>query len=94
VTLQLTYLVFENINAPDWVMQAIMLVLALGFPVAPSLVWAFEVTPDSVQREDAKPSQDSGQADESVRNSRLCIRTSGRNCSGDRRAVADYVVGA
>ena len=26
-------LVLENIGAPDWVMQTIMLVIALGFPV-------------------------------------------------------------
>lgn len=51
--LQLTDLVFENLNAPDWVMQAIMLVLLLGFPVALVLAWAFEVQPDGVATDSA-----------------------------------------
>jgi len=48
-------------------MQAIMLVLALGFPVALIFAWAFEITPDGVQREDADP----GKAEGSARDSRL-----------------------
>ena len=65
--LQLTDLVFENMNAPDWVMQAIMLLLAIGFPVALILAWAFEMTPDGVQREDPDPAQ----AAQNTQNSRL-----------------------
>jgi hypothetical protein len=33
-------------------MQSILLVLALGFPIAVVLAWAFEVTPDGVKRTD------------------------------------------
>ena len=49
--LQLTDLVFENMNAPDWVMQVIMLVIAVGFPLALILAWAFELKADGVQRD-------------------------------------------
>ena len=44
-------LVLENIGAPDWVMQTIMLVLVLGFPVVVFFSWAYEVTPEGIKRE-------------------------------------------
>jgi len=47
--LQIVDLVLENINAPDWVMQVFMLALAVGFPIAIIVAWAFEVTPDGVK---------------------------------------------
>ena len=48
---QVADLVLENIAAPDWVMQTIMLVLALGFPVVVFFSWAYEVTPEGMKRE-------------------------------------------
>ena len=50
--LQFTDIVFDNLGAPQWVMQAIMLVLAIGFPAAVVLAWAFEAGPDGVRRDD------------------------------------------
>lgn len=49
--LQLADVVLENINAPDWVMQAVMLALAIGFPVVVLLAWAFEMTPEGIKKE-------------------------------------------
>ena len=51
VVLQIADLVLENIGAPDWVMQAIMLVAALGFPLVLLVSWAFELTPEGIKRE-------------------------------------------
>jgi TolB-like protein len=51
VIAQVADLVLENIEAPDWVMQAIMLVLAIGFPLALIFAWAFELTPEGIKRE-------------------------------------------
>ena len=48
---QVADLVLENIGAPDWVMQTIMLVLVLGFPVVVFFSWAYEVTPEGIKRE-------------------------------------------
>jgi len=48
---QVADLVLDNIGAPAWVMQTIMLVLALGFPVVVFFSWAYEVTPDGIKRE-------------------------------------------
>ena len=54
VALQFLDLVLENVNAPDWVMQMIMAVLAIGFPVALVLAWAFDITPDGIKAMPAK----------------------------------------
>ena len=51
LVLQFTDLVLENMNAPDWVMQAIMLVLAIGLPIALVFAWAFELTPEGIKLE-------------------------------------------
>ena len=48
---QVADLVLENIAAPDWVMQTILLLLALGFPVVVFFSWAYEVTPEGIKRE-------------------------------------------
>lgn len=49
--LQLADVVLENIAAPEWLMQAIMLVLVIGFPVAIIFAWAFEMTPEGIKKE-------------------------------------------
>jgi TolB-like protein len=49
--LQVADLVLENINAPDWVMQAFMLAVAIGFPLVLLFAWAFEMTPEGLKRE-------------------------------------------
>ena len=48
---QVADLVLENIGAPEWVMQTILLLLALGFPVVVFFSWAYEVTPEGIKRE-------------------------------------------
>ena len=49
--IQAADLVLENIGAPAWVMQTILLVLALGFPIVLFFSWAYEVTPEGIKRE-------------------------------------------
>jgi TolB-like protein len=51
VLLQVADIGVEHIAAPDWLIQAIMLVLVLGFPVALIFAWAFELTPDGIKKE-------------------------------------------
>ena len=48
---QVADLVLDNVAAPAWVMQVILLVLALGLPVAALLAWAFEMTPEGLKRD-------------------------------------------
>jgi len=49
--LQVSDVVLGNIGAPDWVFKAIMLVLALGFPLTLLMAWAFELTPEGIKKE-------------------------------------------
>lgn len=49
--LQVSDVVLGNIEAPGWVFKAIMLVLALGFPVVLLFAWAFELTPEGIRKE-------------------------------------------
>jgi TolB-like protein len=49
--IQVTDVMIDNIGAPDWLFQGILLVLGIGFPIALFFAWAFEVTPDGVKRD-------------------------------------------
>jgi TolB-like protein len=48
--IQLTATVFPLINVPSWATTLVVVLAAIGFPVATALAWAFDVTPDGVQR--------------------------------------------
>ncbi|HSM37661.1 MAG TPA: hypothetical protein VK837_14765 [Longimicrobiales bacterium] len=51
VVLQVADLVLDNVAAPAWVMQVLLLLVALGLPVALLLAWAFAWTPEGLKRE-------------------------------------------
>src|SRR5210317_2179088 len=51
VALQLADIVLESIEAPHWVIQAFMLAIGLGFPLALVFAWAFELTPEGIKKE-------------------------------------------
>ena len=44
---------FSTFSAPDWAAQAVIAVVALGFPVALVLAWAYEVRPEEPPALDA-----------------------------------------
>ena len=49
--LQMVDVVVPIIDAPDWVSKAILLLIAVGFPLALLFAWAFELTPDGLKFE-------------------------------------------
>ena len=49
--IQVADVVLDNIEAPTWVFQAILLLLIIGFPVALIFAWAFELTPEGLKKE-------------------------------------------
>jgi len=51
VILQIADLVLENIEAPSWVIQALMLFVLLGFIAALVIAWAYEITPEGIKRD-------------------------------------------
>ena len=54
VLIQVADVVAEPLRLPDWFSTAVIVLLALGFPVALGLAWALEVRPESGGNEQAK----------------------------------------
>src|SRR6185503_3293595 len=55
---QAASILFPTYEAPAWVMKAFVAVVALGFPVALLIAWAFEMTPEGMKRtEDVSPDE-------------------------------------
>ncbi len=50
--LQVVDVVAPMLALPDWAAKLVLLLLAIGFPVALLLAWAFELTPEGVRREE------------------------------------------
>ena len=48
---QVADLALDSFNAPEWVVQTILTVLALGLPLALFFAWAFELTPEGIKKE-------------------------------------------
>ena len=51
VVAQVAEFLLDSFLAPEWILQALIIVLILGFPIAVVLAWAFELTPDGVQHD-------------------------------------------
>jgi len=49
--IQVATQVFPFFDIPNWAVRVVVLLLALGFPVALVLAWAFEITPEGIKRE-------------------------------------------
>ncbi|MGZ4983173.1 MAG: FlgO family outer membrane protein, partial [Chthoniobacterales bacterium] len=47
--------VFPFLDIPNWIIRLIILLLALGFPIALVLAWAFDITPQGVIRTEDLP---------------------------------------
>jgi len=51
LVMQVADVVINNIEAPVWVFQVIMLLLGIGLPVVLIFAWAFEMTPEGIKKE-------------------------------------------
>ena len=51
--------VFPVLQIPDWAIAFVTMLLILGFPVALILSWAYELTPDGMERTKAVPMSES-----------------------------------
>ena len=50
LVIQVSSTVLPTFHAPEWVMQTLVVLVALGFPVALVIAWAFELTPEGLKR--------------------------------------------
>src|SRR5436309_15464882 len=60
LTIQGALIFLPAFNAPQWAMQIVILILVIGFSIALTFSWAFEITPEGIVRESEV------QADESI----------------------------
>jgi len=49
LVIQIAAIAFPAFGMPEWTLRGIMIVVAIGFPIALVLAWALEVTPDGIQ---------------------------------------------
>jgi TolB-like protein/Tfp pilus assembly protein PilF len=58
---QIATQVFPFLEIPNWVVRSVIVLVAIGFPVALVIAWAFELTPEGLKRtEDVDPDAASG----------------------------------
>ena len=50
--IQVATQVFPFLQIPDWAIRLVIMLLALGFPIALVVAWAFELTPEGIKRAD------------------------------------------
>jgi adenylate cyclase len=50
LVLQAASILFPTFEAPPWMMKVFVAVIALGFPIALIIAWAFELTPEGLKR--------------------------------------------
>lgn len=56
--IQVATQVFPFFDVPNWAVRLVVVLLALGFPVALILAWAFELTPEGIKRtRDVSPNE-------------------------------------
>src|SRR5438046_10048621 len=48
--IQAASILLPTFEAPSWVMKVFVVLVALGFPIALVLAWAFEATPEGIKR--------------------------------------------
>ena len=51
LVIQVASIVLPTFHAPEWTLQVIIAVVAIGFPAALVCSWAFEITPEGIVRE-------------------------------------------
>ena len=55
--IQIATQVFPFLEIPNWVVRLVIALIAIGFPIALIIAWAFELTPEGIKRtEDANAS--------------------------------------
>jgi TolB-like protein/Tfp pilus assembly protein PilF len=50
LVIQVSSTVLPTFHAPEWVVQTLVVLVALGFPISLVIAWAFELTPEGLKR--------------------------------------------
>src|SRR5215471_16693145 len=63
VLAQIATQIFPFLEIPNWIVRLVIVLIAIGFPIALVIAWAFEATPEGIKRTevaDAMPATASG----------------------------------
>src|ERR671925_1688058 len=52
VIAQIATQIFPFLEIPNWVVRLVIVLIAIGFPIALVVAWAFEATPEGIKRTD------------------------------------------
>src|ERR1700736_7076174 len=53
---QIATQIFPFLEIPNWIVRLVIVLIAIGFPIALVIAWAFEATPEGIKRtEDVDP---------------------------------------
>ncbi|MBA3969405.1 MAG: protein kinase, partial [Gemmatimonadetes bacterium] len=55
VVVQVADIAFPALGMPDWTLALVIVLAALGFPIALVLAWAYDLTPEGVRRSEPPP---------------------------------------
>src|SRR5438876_11994381 len=50
VIAQIATQIFPFLEIPNWVVRLVIVLIAIGFPIALVIAWAFEATPERIKR--------------------------------------------
>src|SRR5215471_16325850 len=50
VIAQIATQIFPVLEIPNWVIRLVIVLIAIGFPIALVIAWAFEATPEGIKR--------------------------------------------
>src|SRR5881394_4562102 len=52
VIAQVATQIFPFLEIPNWIVRLVIVLIAIGFPIALVIAWAFEATPEGIKRTD------------------------------------------
>src|ERR671930_2016985 len=50
VIAQIATQIFPFLEIPNWIVRLVIVLIAIGFPIALVIAWAFEATPEGIKR--------------------------------------------
>jgi adenylate cyclase len=58
LVVQIATQVFPFFDIPNWTVRLVVIAIAIGFPIAVALAWAYEITPEGIRRTEGTDSPD------------------------------------
>ncbi len=60
VIAQIATQIFPFLEIPNWIVRLVIVLIAIGFPIALVIAWAFEATPEGIKRTEVADAMPAG----------------------------------